>query len=95
MDSIGLYYNYKELENCTYISVCSKQYSKGMYHMINRGIFGDSVNIHIFKDPNVRCEDIYIDPNMRRLFKNVFIYGNGDKDYGVLDISNTRRLEKR
>ena len=95
MDSIGLYYNYKELENCTYISVCSKQYSKGMYHMINRGIFGDSVNIHIFKDPNVRCEDIYIDPNMRRLFKNVFLYGNGDKDYGVLDISNTRRLEKR
>lgn len=96
MDAIGLYYNYKELDNCSYIAVCSKQYSKGMKHMIDKGIFGDSVNIHIFKDPNVNTSDIYIDGNMRKLFNKVFIYGNGSEDYGVKpDLFNVRRIEKR
>lgn len=96
MDGIGLYYNYKELDNCTYVGVCSKQYAKGMKYMINKGIFGDSVNIHIFKDPNVPTKDIYIDSDMRKLFKNVFIYGNGDMDYGVKpNLFNIRKVEKR
>lgn len=96
MDVVGLYYNFKELENCSYIAVCSKNYSRGMQHMINKGIYGETVNIHIFKDPNVKSSDIYIDNNMRRLFNKVFIYGNGEYDYGVKsNLFNIRKVEKR
>lgn len=97
MDVIGLYFNYNELVNRMFIASCGKDYSRGMYHMINKGIFGDSVNIHIFKDPNVPCDKIIIPKHLRALFNKVYIYGNTlGKDYGVLPNElSIHRLEKR
>lgn len=97
MDVIGLYYNYSDLKNTSYVAVLGKGYHRGMEQLINKGVFGDSVNIHIFKDPNVPCENIWIDPITRQLFKKVFIYENTKGyDYGVKpDKLNIRRIEKR
>ena len=85
MDVVGLYYNYKEFKNCIYVGVMGKDYIKGVKYVLNKGIFGTSVNIRIFKDPNVDVKDIYIDNNLRKLFNKVEVYGNmNDKDYGIL-----------
>lgn len=82
MDVIGLYYNYTELKNNIYIATLGKDYEKGIRHILGRGIFGDNVVIKIFKDSDVKS--IYIDHNLKRLFKRVDIYENlKGKDYGV------------
>ena len=84
MDSIGLYYNYGGCTNNIYISVMGKDYLKGIKYAIDRGIFGDSVSVKIFKDPEVPINSIWIDGNTRKLFKRVDIYENlSGKDYGV------------
>ena len=84
MDVIGLYYNYKDIENCVYIAVLGSAYRKGIDYVIDHGIFGSSVNIKIFKDSNFDINKIWIDPNVRRLFKRIDIYENlAAKDCGV------------
>lgn len=84
MDAIGLYYNYQGCQNNIYVSVMSSNYNKGIQYAIDRGIFGDSVSIKIFKDSDVPTEKIWIDNNMRKLFKRIDIYENlSAKDYGV------------
>lgn len=84
MDLIGLYYNYNKLSNAIYIGTMGKNYVKGIQYILDKGIFGTSVNINIFKDPDVPLNKIWIDPNMRSLFKRVDIYENlTGKDYGV------------
>lgn len=85
MDIIGLYYNYKEFNNNIYIGVLGKDYNRGIKYVFDRGIFGTSVSIKIFKDSDVDVNNIRIDYNMKKLFKRVDIYENTcDKDYGVL-----------
>lgn len=86
MDAIGLYYHYKELDNCMYVSTFGKLYYRGIQHMLNKGIFGKGVNIHIFKNKYVDSKKIYIDNNMRRLFGKIFIYNNSSEKegYGVM-----------
>lgn len=84
MDVIGLYYNYKEIDNCVYIAVLGTGYKKGIDYVLEHGIFGSSVNIKIFKDSNYDTNKIWIDPNVRRLFKRIDIYENlAAKDCGV------------
>lgn len=84
MDVIGLYYNYTH-DNNIYIATMGKNYVNGIQYLIDMGIFGDNVNIKIFKDPDVQLKNIYIDNNMRGLFGKIDIYQNIlDKDYGVL-----------
>ena len=97
MDAIGLFYNYRMFENNIYLSTMGKAYSKGLQYAIDRGIFGESVNIKIFKDADVPDDKIWIDRNMRQLFKKVDIYENlSAKDYGVkpelLDINPIKHL---
>ena len=85
MDVIGLYYNYNGSANNVYIGVMGKDYYRGIKYILNRGIFGHSVSIKIFKDSDVNEKDIYIDYNMKKLFKRVDIFENlMGKDYGVL-----------
>lgn len=100
MDVIGLYYNCKSFENCIYIAVCGKDYQKGIDYVINKGIFGNSVNINIFKDSDVDVRSIYIDKYKMRLFRNIDIYENTmEKDCGVLPdklmISKIKSYNKR
>lgn len=84
MDIIGLYYNYIH-DNNVYIATMGKNYTNGIHHLVDMGIFGDNVNIKIFKDPDVRLDKIYIDRNLKGLFGKVDIYHNiTGKDYGVL-----------
>ena len=84
MDSIGLYYNYEGCSNNVYVSVLGSDYIKGIKYVIDRGIFGSSVNVKIFKDGDIPNNKIWIDPRMRKLFKSVDIYENlSGKDYGV------------
>lgn len=83
MDVIGLYYHYY-ISNAFHIAVLGKDYQVGIQHMLNMGVFGDSVCIKIFKDADVDLDRIRIDKNMRRLFKKVEIYQNTlASDYGV------------
>jgi hypothetical protein len=84
MDVIGLFYNYKETFNNIYIGTMGKDYVKGIKYILDKGIFGDSVYIKIFKDPDVPVNKIWIDNNLRSLFKRVDIYENCmGYDYGV------------
>lgn len=80
-DLIGLYYHYP-IENSVYISCLGKDYITGVKHMIDRGIFGDSVSIKIFKDSDV--DDVKLDPKICSFFHDVNVYHNTlSKDYGV------------
>jgi len=83
MDVIGLYYHYP-ISNAFHIAVLGKDYQVGIQHMLNMGVFGDSVCIKIFKDADVDLNRIRIDKNIRRLFKKIEIYQNTlESDYGV------------
>lgn len=98
MDAIGLYYNYPQ-PNSLYIACLGKDYSSAMRHVISLGIFGDGVDIKIFKDSDVKTNAIRIDERLRSLFNNVDIYQNiADKDYGVLpdklDVQKASRVLK-
>ena len=85
MDVIGLYYHYP-IGNAFHIAVLGKDYHVGIQHMLNMGVFGDSVCIKIFKDADVDLNRIHIDKNIRRLFKKIEIYQNtSDSDYGVTE----------
>lgn len=84
MDVIGLYYNYIQ-DNNIYIACMGRNYITGIQHLISMGIFGDSVNIKIFKDSDVKKSDIRIDNNLRKLFNQIDIYQNTiGHDYGLL-----------
>ena len=52
-------------------------------HMINKGIFGKSINIHIYLDEN-KGEKIWINKNMKMLFGKTCIY----------DINDLHRIRK-
>lgn len=93
-DSIGLYYHLK-LSNGIFISVLGRDYSKALDYLINAGIFGDHVNIKIYKDADV--DFVAIDKIKRRFFKHVEVYQNMiGKDYGLpinmIDIVKTNTL---
>ena len=96
-DVIGLYYNFDDIENCMYIATCGKQYQRAMRHVLNKGIFGKGVNIHIFKNRNIKYEKIFIDNTMRKLFGKVSIYENTEVDsYSVMkDCLHIQRVDKR
>lgn len=98
MDVIGLYYNYIQ-DNNVYIAVLGREYVFGIQHMINMGIYGDSVNIKIFKDSDVNTDDIKVSMPVRSLFNKIEIYQNASgKDYGLLpnelDIQKVATLRK-
>lgn len=83
-DVIGLYYNGR-IENGIFIGVAGKGYERGIKHILSKGIFGDSVSVRIYRDPNVDNNEVYVNPIMRELFKSVDLYYNAfDKDYGIL-----------
>ena len=84
MDVIGLYYLHP-YDNAFYIGTLGSEYAFGLQYMIKRGIFGNSVNIHIFKDEDVANQNIMIDKRTKRLFKHIDVYENlNGKDYGIL-----------
>jgi hypothetical protein len=95
MDSIGLFYGYKQSSNVIYISVLGRDYNKGIDYLLNTGIFGKHVNIKIFKDADV--DKVSVDRLKKRFFKHVDVYQNMiGKDYGVssdkMDISKVETL---
>lgn len=82
MDSIGLY-NISKGQNNIYISSLGKDYEAGLKYMINRGIYGDSVSVKIFKDSDVDTKSIKINKNLKSLFKKVEVWCNSaGHDYG-------------
>lgn len=84
MDVIGLFYNYKETFNNIYIGTMGKDYCKGIKYILDKGLFGESVYIKIFKDPDVPLNKIWVDEELRSLFKKVDIFENcSGYDYGV------------
>jgi len=83
MDVIGLYYH-NPIPNSFHIAVLGKEYESGIKHILNMGVFGESVHIKIFKDSDVDLNRIHVHPNMIKLFKSIEIYQNTiDHDYGV------------
>ena len=61
-----------------------KDYVKGIKYILNKGIFGKSVNILIFKDSDVDISKIFVPNLLRKMFKSVNIYENmAAKDFGV------------
>lgn len=97
MDVIGLYYNHK-LDNAVYIATMGSDYYKGLQHVLNMGIFGDSVNVRIYKDSDINTNKIYIPNGTKQLFKRIEVYQNMiGKDYGLLpdqlDINRVCRIK--
>lgn len=83
MDAIGLYYH-RKIDNAVYVCVMGSDYLKGLQHVLNLGIFGESVNVGIYKDSDVNTYKIYIPEGMKRMFKKIEVYQNMiGKDYGV------------
>ena len=61
-------------------------YVKGIKYILNKGIFGKSVNILIFKDKDVDINKVFIPDVLRKMFKSVGIYENMlAKDFGVCE----------
>lgn len=80
-DAIGLYYH-SGVRNAVFIACMGMDYQAGMKYALNMGIFGDSVNIRIFKDSNI--DVVRLNPRWRNMFKNITVYHNSiGKDYGV------------
>lgn len=83
MDVIGLYYHYKQNQNVIYISTLGKSYEYGLDYLIDRGIFGKSVNVHIFKDNDVKTDSIYVSSIKAQLFNKIELYHNSTgHDFG-------------
>lgn len=80
-DCIGLYYYYPDA-NAIFIGCLGSDYNIGIQHLLNRGIFGDSVSIKIIKDDDV--SRVSIDKRKALFFKNVSVFRNVlEKDTGV------------
>lgn len=81
MDCIGLYYH-ERLNNAVYMACLGRDYGLCMMHAIRMGVFGDSVNVRIYKDSDVdfvKIKNVY-----QKMFKKIDIYRNSiGKDYGV------------
>ena len=81
MDAIGLYYH-SDVNNTLIIACMGRGYLNGIKYAIDAGIFGDSVNVRIYKDSDV--ENVKIPMIHRMLFKSITIYQNTiGKDFGV------------
>lgn len=81
MDAIGLYYH-SDVNNTLIIACMGRDYLNGIKYAIDAGIFGDSVNVRIYKDSDV--ENVKIPMIHRMLFKSITIYQNTiGKDFGV------------
>lgn len=81
-DAIGLYYNLN-LDNAVYIATCGTNYSKGLSYLIDKGFFGRSVSVGIYKDSDVDVTDIRYNRRYKRLFKSINVYENIiGHDYG-------------
>jgi len=81
MDAIGLYYH-AHVNNAFFIGCMGSEYKAALKYVIDHGIFGESVNIRIYKDPNINYVDI--PKRYRRMFKSISIYKNAfGKDFGV------------
>lgn len=81
MDAIGLYYH-AGIPNAVYMASLGRDYSIGMKYALDMGVFGESVNVRIFKDNDV--SRVSVQYGYKRLFKNISIYHNAIyKDYGV------------
>lgn len=82
MDAIGLYYHAK-VKNAVFIACLGRDYQLGIKYVIDSGIFGESVNIRIYKDADVN--EVFIDRIYKKIFKSISVYKNAiGKDYGVL-----------
>lgn len=96
-DAIGLYYYNKEHDiggNYIYCACLGKNYEAGINRVISKGIFGESVNIRIYKDSDVSVRKIHVNPNKAKLFKSISIYENTKShDYGVpADMIDTKKI---
>ena len=81
MDAIGLYYH-GNIPNAVFIATMGSRYEAGIHYAIDAGIFGDSVNIRIYKDADI--ERVMINKRLSPLFKSISVYRNTlAKDYGV------------
>ena len=81
MDAIGLYYH-GYIENAWYIAVLGKDYMSGVKYALDKGIYGDSVSIRIYKDADVK--NVKIDNKLCQFYRSVGVYMNTlEKDFGV------------
>lgn len=81
IDIIGLYYYYP-CDNSLFLATLSSNYISGLDHLLSIGVFGEMINVKIFKDQGAKMPKI--DNFLRQLFGKIEIYRNrAAKDYGV------------
>lgn len=81
-DVIGLFYH-GNIENGVFISVQGTNYASGIQYVLDKGIFGSTVSIGIYKDGNVSNPDIRYNKKYEKIFKSITIYENViESDYG-------------
>jgi hypothetical protein len=96
MDGIGMYY-WGHVDNGVYISCLGSDYERGIEHLIDLGLFGETVNVGVYIDGDINVDRIRFDKRVLSLFGKVDIYRNTlSKDYGVkgdeIMIEKVRRL---
>lgn len=81
MDAIGLYYH-ANVMNAVFVACMGSMYEVGMAYALDAGIFGDSVNIRIYKDADI--QQVRINRKYMRMFKSIGVYRNIlGKDFGL------------
>ena len=81
LDAIGLYYH-GGIQNALYVACMGSNYAVGMKYALDMGVFGDGVNIRIYKDADI--DSVRIPRKLSCLFHSCNVYRNTlAKDYGV------------
>ena len=95
MDGIGMW-KHGGVDNGVYISCMGSDYERGIEHLIDLGLFGDTVNVGVYVDGDVDIQKLWFDKYLMMLFKHVDIYRNTlEKDYGVKgDLINIERVRR-
>jgi hypothetical protein len=95
MDGIGMW-KHGGVDNGVYISCMGSDYERGIEHLIDLGLFGDTVNVGVYVDGDVDITKLWFDKYLMMLFKHVDIYRNTlEKDYGVKgDLINIERVRR-
>lgn len=96
MDGIGMW-KHGNVDNGIYISCMGSDYERGIMHLIDLGLFGNTVNVGIYVDGDVDIKRLRFNKHLMKLFKHVYVYRNTlEKDYGVkgdlIDIERVRRI---
>ena len=81
---ISVYHNFK-MENSVYIATLGARYDDGIVFLIDKGIYGENVNIHLYVDNNITISHVKSTVKKYRwLYNEIVVFQNmRADDFGV------------